>query len=283
MTVSFRLATVMLLFCTSRAPNAGVTCYEGNVFPEEVEWMRQGSGTALRWLEGSWFVQEIRAWYDPPVMTGGDHDSYLAHLSAYAGAPFFAEWRMMSDAPASEVDHHNGAALLTMVGGPTTYHFNMANGLARLIRGYQFPGLYFFIEPDVPHIYRLEVFGGDWFELWIDGILAAADVPEGIFPTPDALMSFGGLYYLSGHTTRWDYVRYGRIPLDGSGDYDSNGKLDGQDFYFFHECLTDARVGINGGPANDAGPGCRFADFDADGDVDLRDMAAFQLAFTGGE
>ena len=36
---------------------------------------------------------------------------------------------------------------------------------------------------------------------------------------------------------------------------------------------------INGGPDLDAGPGCRFADFDADSDVDLLDLAEFQNAF----
>jgi hypothetical protein len=51
------------------------------------------------------------------------------------------------------------------------------------------------------------------------------------------------------------------------------------DFYFFHECLTNVRPGINGGPDNDAGPGCRFADFDADADTDLADFADFQNRF----
>lgn len=50
--------------------------------------------------------------------------------------------------------------------------------------------------------------------------------------------------------------------------------LDLFDFANFQECLT--------GP--DSGPiptECRAADFDDDGDVDLRDMAAVQLEFTG--
>ena len=69
------------------------------------------------------------------------------------------------------------------------------------------------------------------------------------------------------------------IPVDGSGDYDSDGAVTLHDFYFFHECLTNDRPGIHGGPDNDAGPGCRFADFDSDGDTDLRDFAEFQNAF----
>jgi hypothetical protein len=274
------LITFILVWPTAAASGAW---FEGNEFPDEVGWLRQGSLTAERELSDGWFVQEIEGWYDPPVMNGGDSDYYHKYLAEYEGKPFFAEWRIINDAPSGEIDNHNGAALMVLVGGPVTYHFNMANGLARLIRGIQFTDLYFLIEPDTAHTYRLEVFAGDWFELWIDGILAAEDVPEGTFPTSDALLGFGGHYYLAGHTTRWDYVRFGAIPVDGSGDFDSDEDVDRGDFYFFHECLTNDRPGIYGGPDLDAGPGCRFADFDDDNDVDLLDFAEFQLMFTGGE
>lgn len=204
-----RIFTVgVVVFC---AATAVASWYEGNAFPEEEGWIRQGSETALRDLDDGWLVQEIQPWYDPPVMNGGDSDYYLQYLAQYQGAPFFAEWRMMSDAPPAEVDHHNGAALMVLVGGPVTYHFNVANGLVQFYTGY-FPNLYFNVEPDVLHTYRLEVSGADWFEFYIDGVLVAADVPEADFPTPDARMSFGGRYHLAGHTTRWDYVRYGAIP-----------------------------------------------------------------------
>ena len=61
------------------------------------------------------------------------------------------------------------------------------------------------------------------------------------------------------------------------GDFDSDGGVHLGDFYFFQECVS------NSGPEDDAGPGCRFADFDDDTDVDLRDIAIFQNTFTGGE
>ncbi len=67
------------------------------------------------------------------------------------------------------------------------------------------------------------------------------------------------------------------IPDDASGDYDSDGVLKLFDLYFFDDCLTKDGPGIFGGPGNDAGPGCRFADFDAD--VDLLDFARFQNSF----
>jgi len=68
-------------------------------------------------------------------------------------------------------------------------------------------------------------------------------------------------------------------PDDASGDYDSDGAETLIDQYFVVDCLTKDGPGIFGGPAEDAGPGCRFADFDADSDVDLFDFAEFQNDF----
>jgi len=70
------------------------------------------------------------------------------------------------------------------------------------------------------------------------------------------------------------------MPEDASGDYDSDGAAALFDLYFFDDCLTKDGPGIFGGPGHDAGPGCRFADFDADRDVDLLDFAEFQNLFT---
>lgn len=90
-------------------------------------------------------------------------------------------------------------------------------------------------------------------------------------------------HYEFDNTTRWDYVRFGVIPEDGSGDYDSDSAVTLDDFYFVHECLTNQRPGINGGPGKDAGPGCRFVDFDFDDDVDMKDIAFLQENFTGAD
>jgi hypothetical protein len=73
----------------------------------------------------------------------------------------------------------------------------------------------------------------------------------------------------------------GKIPEDGSGDYNSDAEVTLIDHYFFVDCLTKDGPGIFGGPGEDAGPGCRFADFDADSAVDLLDFAEFQNSFGG--
>jgi len=69
-------------------------------------------------------------------------------------------------------------------------------------------------------------------------------------------------------TTRWDYIRYGTIPDDASGDFDSDGDVDADDAYFFVDCLL--------GPGS-LWPGCAWADMNADGD----DVQAFVDAMLG--
>jgi hypothetical protein len=274
-----RLTTLLMAMSWTGPAWGIVSAYEGTAFPEDAGFTRAGTQDADRWVADGCLHQYVKLgiWEPPPY---GESDYYRYELSSFAERPFFIEWRMVSDAPSSEVDHQNGASLVVLVAGPVTFHFNMANALVQFYTGY-YPNVYFIIERNVPHTHRLEVFGGEWFGLWIDGVLEAADVPEDVFPTSDALMSFGTRYYRAESTSAWDYMRYGRIPADGSGDFDSDESVDLGDFYFFHECLTNRRPGINGGPENDAGPGCRFADFDDDTDVDLRDLADFQNAFTG--
>ncbi len=56
------------------------------------------------------------------------------------------------------------------------------------------------------------------------------------------------------------------------GDLDSNYDVDELDHAIFAECMS----GVNSVTEN-----CEYADLDCDGDVDLADAAAFQLAFTG--
>jgi len=100
--------------------------------------------------------------------------------------------------------------------------------------------------------------------------MGESDAP---FPTQDASLIWGaGREYVDA-VTRWDYVRFGVIPKDGSGDYDSDGAVSAFDYYFAAECMGA------GGPGHDAGPGCRFADFDGDSDTDLADFAELQVLY----
>ncbi|MFH0980137.1 MAG: hypothetical protein V2A79_01180 [Planctomycetota bacterium] len=59
------------------------------------------------------------------------------------------------------------------------------------------------------------------------------------------------------------------------GDGDWNGSVDLDDLVIFNDCTTgpDGYLGL-------PGCGCRVMDFDGDDDVDLRDFAEWQIAFT---
>ena len=208
--------TALLLPMALTWPTWGsVITYDANVFPEVAGFTRAGTQDADRWLSDGWLHQrvDLGVWDPPPY---GESDYYRHDVASFMDAPFFIEWRMISDAPASEVDHQNGGSLVVLVGGPVTYHFNISSTLVQFYTGH-FPNLYFTVDPAVAHVYRLDVFGADWFEFRIDDDLLFADVPESVFPTPDALMSFGTRYYRAESTGSWDYVKFGAIPEPATG------------------------------------------------------------------
>ena len=214
----------------------------------------------------------------PPV-PGGGQDTYRRSLAALNGvARFFVEFRVQTDGDRSEIPY--GAPTVVAMGNNAgvLYHVTVASDLVQFFRDVDLPIWYIEIEPGVPHTYRIELYA-DRYAFYIDADVIDEGVPEGPFPAHRSQIPWQGeSWHLPCHNA-WDYIRYGVIPADGSGDYDSDGAVTLDDFYYFHECLTNDRHGIHGGPDNDAGPGCRFADFDSDGDVDLRDFAEFQIAF----
>jgi len=263
---------------------AAIVSYEGNSFPEDVGWERRETlFTADRWTQGGWFFQSADiVGPGPPEVP--EEDIYDYSLAEFAGTEMlFVEWRMQTDGPREGIPAVAPAALVAGGRMGIWYHFTIAEDQVLFVRDPYVPAVWVDIEPDVPHTYRVELYVEELYLWYIDGELVDSGVPEGPYPTSDSVIVFGARAAGGTITAQWDYIRFGVQPADGSGDYDSDEDVDNRDFYFFHECLTNARLGINGGPDDDAGPGCRFADFDADGDVDLRDLAAFQNAFTGGE
>jgi hypothetical protein len=212
-----RCLSAALSLITPASAQAAVVAYEGQVLPEDAGFSRVTQYDPVRWCEDGWFYQEIDVGGGTGEPYDGDYDDYRWPLADFVGAPYFVEWRMQTDAPDSEVDWHNGGAFMVSYGGGVNFHFNMASGLARLLRGYPYPTEYFEIEPGIPHTYRLEVYDGDYFEFRIDGALMDFGQPEDVFPTPDAELFFGARYYQSEHTTQWDYVHFGTIPEPTTG------------------------------------------------------------------
>jgi len=230
------------------------------------------------WNGDGWYFQRLSLDACLPG-PGGGTDAYRRSLMEFDGAVrFFLEFRAQTDGNRSEIPFGAPMGLVLANDGNTIYHLTVASGLVQFLRDVNLPILLVQVEPNVPHTYRIELYS-DLYAFYIDGHLIDDGPPEGPFPAHNPRVVWAGRSWYLPCENAWDYIRYGVIPVDGSGDFDSDGVVTLADFYFFHECLSNVRPGINGGPDNDAGPGCRFADFDADSDVDLLDFAAFQNAF----
>ncbi len=256
-----------------------VVAYEANTFPEDAPqpWIPNPACDPERWLDNGWFFQHVEQCepFPPPA---GQQESFRRYLNldGFIGeTEFFIEFRVQTDGSSSEM---NGTAPTGLAAGGFTgvnYHFTVARNLVQLIRDNTLPIVLVELDPGVAHTHRLALYGAELYIWTIDGQVFDSGVPEGAYPTSDSnnIIWWTKSWFLP-NTTKWDYVRYGRIPDDGSGDFNSDAFVDVDDFYFFQECRT------NSGPATDAGPGCRWADMDQDSDVDAHDFALFQLAFT---
>jgi hypothetical protein len=96
--------------------------------------------------------------------------------------------------------------------GSAFYHTTITNGRVRLLRDTDIPLIFVNVEPDVPHTYRIELFGDELYRWLIDGVVVDQGVPEGTYPYDTSVIVWGSRNYEPGITTRWDYIRYGVIP-----------------------------------------------------------------------
>ena len=277
-----RRATFVLLGATTATSLAQVVSSEFFTDPVSEGWDLIQKICAETWVDGTWYHQRFDLETCSTESDGGQ-DVYRRSLEPFNGVtPFFAEFRVHTDGDRSEIP--GGAPALVAMGNffGITYHVTMARNLVQFLRDVDLPILFIEIESGVPHTYRIELYP-DRYAFSIDNYLIDEGVSEGPFPAHDSRISWRGKSWFLPCENAWEYIRYGVIPVDGSGDYDSDTAVTLDDYYFFHECLTNQRLGINGGPGQDAGPGCRFADFDFDTDVDLLDFAEFQLTFIGAQ
>jgi hypothetical protein len=264
--MSIRQLGVIVLWAAS--PVFGeVFSYECDSLPLQAGWVvGQNFCDPAEWVEDGRFYQRVEfcEGYDPPA---GQQSSYNRSLSDFAGiSQFVAEWRMATDGHRSEL-YYTAPASLVVGNNHVYYHFTIASDQVRFIRdvgGY--PILWFDIEPDVPHTYRLELYGSDLYLLYIDSAIVDFGVPEDPAPASNSIVGFRAKAQFVESTTQWDYIRWGSIPQPASGDFDSDGDVDSEDLYFFADCLL--------GPDAD-GPGCLWADLNADGITDGQDIGLF--------
>jgi len=270
------VVSVVAVLLASRLAQAEIFSYECDTLPVPAGWTQlQVYCNPDQWIEKGKLIQhlELCPGVTPPSTQSLD---YGRSLAAYIGVPtFFVEWRMETDGDQSGILYGSPAIVSAWSNGPTNYHFVVARDRLRFVRDTFLPILYIDYAPNVAHTFRLELVGDVSYAFYIDDELKDSGVPEGPYPFFNPGLNIHASMKFEPTTTAWDYVRYGEIPVDGSGDYDGSGTLELRDFYFVAECIAE------GGPGTDARRGCHFADMDADTDVDLHDFGAFQVAFTG--
>jgi len=267
-------ASWLLLFATTTPVPAQVITYEGTGFPEEFGWQKLDVGIERK-SDNGWFIHTL---YLP------DQDSYRYNIGGMTSliGRFFVEWRAVTDNPEWLIDEWQTPTVVSAAGrAGVLHHTVMPESAAVLLRDIFIPRVIAPISVSEPHTYRVEVFADEY--IWyIDGVVTDSGIPEGAYPDLDAFVIWGAEVLHDDAptaTNAWDFVRLGRIADDASGDYDSDEAVTLIDHYSVVDCLTKDGPGIFGGPEEDAGPGCRFADFDADKDVDLSDFAEFQNLF----
>jgi len=266
---------VVFLPLLSLNGSPSVVAYECDVLPEFAGWERELAGTpgAEREIADGWLVQMV----DLPVgWTGpdGDFDGYRVALSAFADADaFFVEWRAITDNPGWLLDKDAVPVAVSAAGNTPSYHTTLTADTVRIQHSVTAPRIMIPVTAGLPHTLRVEIRRSTSVAWYIDGHEVERRTPLAPYPDASAFLIWGVRRSYVDSTTRWDYIRFGVIPADGGGDYDSDGAATLFDHYFVRECLT------SGGPDVDAGPGCRFTDFDGDSDADLLDFAGFQNLF----
>jgi len=268
------LAAVLVLVSGSRSLGQ-VQLFEGNTLPEASNWniVQLWCDPTLHVERGSFIAEvDLCDGFPPP---GGQDAAYRRELDEYVGVdPFFLEWRIMTDGDSSELIWGGPAGLALASHGGVNYRFSISKDQADLNRDNLLPIPVAYYEAGLPHVFRLELLSDVLYVWYIDGVVIDQGKPEGAFPTFEPFIVWRTKAAWLPNRTEWDYIRYGRLPDDHSGDFDSTQSVTLFDFRYFDECRA------NSGPDTNAGPGCRWADMDADTDVDLHDFAAFQVAFT---
>ncbi len=255
-----------------------VFTWECDSFPVAGGWgLLQQFCVPILWVEDGQYIQQLDMVECPGKEQGG-HDSYRRTLDDFVGGPsFFLEWKVEANGDASEIVA--GAPTAMAVGNSfgIRYTFFVARDRAKLNRDNLLPIVFADFEAGVPHVHRLELVNGpiNLFWWYIDGELVTNGIAEGAFPSNGPRITWRGKSWQMPAFNRWDCIRYGDIAVDGSGDFDSADGVGLRDWRYFEECSRNSGISI------DAGPGCRWADMDGDGDVDLVDFAGFQGVFGG--
>ena len=152
--------------------------------------------------------------------------AWIRSLDEFIGEEaFFVEWRMETDGDRSELPW-GGPSNFALGGfGGVNYGFSIASDQMDLNRDNDLPIIVVNFTAGIPHTHRLELFGADLYVWYLDGEIIDQGEPEGAFPCCQPGIVWRAKSAFLAHTTRWQYIRYGRIAQDASGDFDSSGDV----------------------------------------------------------
>jgi len=272
--MSAKLSAVLVLSVGSSSYSQ-VYVYECDVLPVEAGWtLLQAFCDPSESLVDGDLVHAVDICPAQPPF--GQQIDYRIDIPEFLGvSDMFFEWRVESTGDRSELVFTAPSSFVISDGGGVNYHFTIASDQIRYIRDDNVPWIFLDIAPDVPHTYRVELFDVDWFTVFIDGVVVDEGVPEGLLTQFVPAVLFRAKAQFGPSTTTWEYMRWGVIPADGSGDFDSNGAADAFDLFYFSECIDRSAAG------EPADPSCQWADFNADNTVNCTDIAAFTAIYAG--
>lgn len=213
------------------------------------------------WLEGGWFHQHVELCdgYPPP---GGQGAVYRRSMDDVSGVEhLFVEWRVVTDAPRSEIPWGGGAILAAANLAGVRYTYFIASDQVKLNRDNTLPIVFVDLQPGVAHTFRLEQHGTAAYVWRIDGEVVDAGVPEGPLTCCTLEISWTGKAAWVGNTTSWDYIRYGALTASAPGDTNCDGLVNLFDIDPFIVALFDP-VGFN-----TQQPACSLLSADLDGDL----------------
>ena len=271
----FAMWTVLAVAISARGD---VFSSEFRALPTEEGWelVAPACGVSAA-IENGHYVQRL----DPqgcPAPPDGAQETYARSTGSFHGAAGqFVEFRVWTSGDGSGVCNQGPIQVKLSLFGGAYWWIDVTSNSAAFRFATVYPSLPFFFPPGAAHTVRLEL---EWpldlaqpiFRFFVDDVFLL-NGSVGSSWNDFTLLEWSGTSCQTPIENRWGYIRYGDIPIDGSGDFDSDGLIDQRDYFFFHDCFARR------GPGQGDGPGCRFADMDGDTDVDLRDFADFQVRF----
>ncbi len=219
MKCGFIIIGLTTLIATARAQ---VIRYDCKSFPEMAGWEHTPRVCpGARWLDSGWLFQHA----EPRFQRCQEVDRYDRSIKDFSGAGrFYAEWVVETDGPRDEIVEVAPAFFVAGGQRGIHYHTTIARDQVRFMHDFHVPPLFVDIRPDMPHLYRLAVYGPYWFEWMIDGKVYSAGVPPKTYPTADSVIVWGNRSAEDPNTTAWDWIEYG-VPEEPSVECERIDKL----------------------------------------------------------